>query len=243
MYNTDLPRRADLPTSAQLWRSTIIAAVAACGILVTLVLPSEYAIDPTGVGGYLGLTQMGKIKAQLAAEAAADAASSRSAPATAPRDQAASRRSDQIEAFLSTPSSNNPVQPAPEPKLVAPAKPAMPSAGSKTLPRLSTAGRVDEISFTLVPGQGAEVKLVMRQGAQANFTWSSAGGVVNFDTHGDAPGQSASYEKGRGVDGDDGVLEAAFDGNHGWFWRNRGSAAVTITLRTSGDYTEFKRVL
>lgn len=70
MYNTDLPRRADLPTSAQLLRSTVIAAAAAAAILVTIVLPSEYAVDPTGVGRVLGLTQMGEIKVQLAGEAA-----------------------------------------------------------------------------------------------------------------------------------------------------------------------------
>jgi len=38
------------------------------------------------------------------------------------------------------------------------------------------------------------------------------------------------------------VLEAAFDGNHGWFWRNRGQADVTITLRTNGDYADIKQM-
>ena len=50
MYNSDIPTRAELPTSAQLLRSTAIAIVAAAGILVTIVLPAEYAIDPTGIG-------------------------------------------------------------------------------------------------------------------------------------------------------------------------------------------------
>ena len=36
---------------------------------------------------------------------------------------------------------------------------------------------------------------------------------------------------------------AAFDGSHGWFWRNRGKADVTVTLRTDGDYAEIKRVM
>ncbi|WP_375749160.1 transmembrane anchor protein [Vibrio sp. HN007] len=74
MYNTDMPTRAELPTTKQLVRSTIIALVAAVTILVTIVLPSEYAIDPTGVGRVLGLTEMGEIKAQLADEAARDKA-------------------------------------------------------------------------------------------------------------------------------------------------------------------------
>ena len=109
-------------------------------------------------------------------------------------------------------------------------------------PAVASAGRSDEVSFTLAPGEGAEIKLVMRQGARVNYTWSSAGGPINFDAHGDAPGQSISYEKGRSVDADDGVLEAAFEGNHGWFWRNRGESDVTVTLRTDGDYIELKRL-
>jgi len=69
MYNTDLPTRTELPGSKQLLRSTIIAIIIAAALLVTVVLPAEYGIDPTGVGRLLGLTQMGNIKMQLADEA------------------------------------------------------------------------------------------------------------------------------------------------------------------------------
>ena len=72
MYNTPKPSFEDLPTSAQLLRSTGIAIAAAAVILVTVVLPAEYNLDPTGIGGVLGLTEMGEIKAQLAEEAEAD---------------------------------------------------------------------------------------------------------------------------------------------------------------------------
>ena len=74
MYNTDMPSRAELPTSAQLLRSTLIAAGVATALLVTVVLPAEYGIDPTGVGRVLGLAEMGEIKTQLHAEADADRA-------------------------------------------------------------------------------------------------------------------------------------------------------------------------
>lgn len=72
MYNSDLPTRAELPTTGQLLRSTVIAIVIAAALLVTVVLPSEYAIDPTGIGRMLGLTQMGEIKMALAEEATRD---------------------------------------------------------------------------------------------------------------------------------------------------------------------------
>lgn len=84
MYNSDIPSREELPSSAQLLKSTIIAAAAAVALLVTIVLPSEYAIDPMGVGRKLGLTQMGEIKMQLAREAAEDR-SRDTAPAPVPR--------------------------------------------------------------------------------------------------------------------------------------------------------------
>ena len=74
MFNTQLPTQSELPTSRQLLRSTVIAVGVAAALLVTVVMPSEYAIDPTGVGHVLGLTQMGEMKITLAEEAAADAA-------------------------------------------------------------------------------------------------------------------------------------------------------------------------
>ncbi|MBP2150924.1 transmembrane anchor protein [Xanthobacter flavus] len=218
MYNTDIPTRAELPTSAQLLRSTFIAIVAAAAILVSIVLPAEYAIDPTGIGRMLGLAEMGEIKAQLAAEAEKDrtAGQQGAVPVAVPTPDRRSGLLDRLFAEL----------------LISP-------AAAQTTP----AHRNDKMSITLKPGEGAEVKMVMVQGAKVNFSWAVTGGVVNFDLHGDGGGQETSYQKGRGVPGADGVLEAAFDGNHGWFWRNRGTSDVTVTLRTSGSYAEIKRAL
>ncbi|HBC33778.1 MAG TPA: hypothetical protein DC045_05515, partial [Marinobacter adhaerens] len=63
----------ELPSTAKLIQSTIVAAIVALVLLVTVVMPAEYALDPTGAGRLLGLTEMGEIKEQLAEEAAADA--------------------------------------------------------------------------------------------------------------------------------------------------------------------------
>ena len=65
MYNVKTPSLNELPSLEQLLRSTVIAAITAAVILVTIVLPAEYAIDPTGIGRALNLTQMGEIKQQL----------------------------------------------------------------------------------------------------------------------------------------------------------------------------------
>ena len=216
MYNTDIPTRAELPTSRQLIRSTVIAIIAAAAILVTIVLPAEYAIDPTGIGRLIGLAEMGEIKAQLAEEAARDRIRDRelqqqSAPSTDKRSSLLGR------AFAGM--------------LIGTAN-----------AQAASAGRKDEMTVTLKPNEGVEVKLAMKKGAKANFTWTVSGGVVNFDMHGDVGGKETSYEKGRGVPEQKGVLQAGGDGMHGWFWRNRGRADVSVTLKVDGDYSAIKRM-
>jgi hypothetical protein len=101
----------------------------------------------------------------------------------------------------------------------------------------------DEVNITLRPGQGREIKLEMREGASVQYAWVVDGGVVNYDTHGDRPGLSYhGYAKGTAQPSDEGVLVAAFDGMHGWFWRNRGRQAVTVMLRTRGEYRNLHEV-
>jgi hypothetical protein len=222
MYNSDLPKRAELPSSQQLLRSTTIAVAMAAALLVAVVLPAEYGIDPTGVGARLGLTEMGKIKASLAAEAAADKladAQKQTAPVPAP--------------VVPVPA----VVQAPAPVETPVASTAKPAAGVRS----------DEMTVTLKPGQGSEVKMAMNKGAKVTYSWKVNGGLVNHDTHGDpvagAPGGYHGYGKGRQVGSDAGELVAAFDGNHGWFWRNRGTSDVTVTIKTNGEYQSLKKVL
>ncbi|WP_454656787.1 transmembrane anchor protein [Bosea beijingensis] len=226
MYNTDIPTRAELPTSAQLLRSTAIAFVAAAGILVTIVLPAEYAIDPTGVGRMLKLTEMGEIKTQLAEEAERD----RQKDSTSFMEQPARPAQDQRSSLLGS---------ALAALFVSPAQ------ASERLVVAQAAGRKDETVITLKPSEGVEYKLTMKAGAKVNFSWATDGGVVNYDMHGTPAGggKEKSYKQGRGAASDDGVLTAEGDGAHGWFWRNRGAKDVTITLKTNGAYAEIKRMI
>jgi hypothetical protein len=209
MYNSDTPLRAELPSSKQLLRSTILAAISALVLLVAVVLPAEYGIDPTGVGRVLQMTKMGEIKQQLAAEAATDTAGI--PVANANTAQTTTKGAPVNTMTASTPAAEPEVQ------------------------------WRDETPFTLKPAEGTEIKLMMVAGAKAQYSWVVKGGTVNFDTHGDAPGKSISYEKGRGVASKEGILEAAFTGNHGWYWRNRGQSNVQMILRTRGEYSELKR--
>lgn len=251
MYNTDLPTRADLPSSARLRRSTFIAATIAAILLVTIVLPAEYGVDPLRIGRVFGLTQMGAIKVQLAEEAAADAAGAlRNTQQTANTERLdlIDERLDAIIALLDQQptaevvrTQNAPAQEAaPAPDVAALIENAQPAPVPVASPPNEWS---DEISIKLAPGEGVEFKLVMAADAEAEFYWSANGAVLNFDAHGDGGGQSVSYEKGRNVAEDRGVLRAAFEGNHGWFFRNRTEGVVTLTLRTRGDYLELKRTV
>lgn len=204
MYNANKPDASELPSTGQLLKSTGVAALVASALLVTVVLPAEYGVDPTRIGSVLGLTEMGRIKMQLAAEAEAEEAGLAVA-ATAPVAVTPAARAD---------------------------------TASTTIDQ-----RSDETVITLTPDQGAEIKLVMAEGARVRFTWTSSGGAINYDTHADRPGTPYhGYDKGteQRVEGE---LVAAFDGSHGWFWRNRSGAPVTIILRTEGAYSEVKRVV
>ena len=216
MYNTDMPTRAELPTSGQLIRSTLIAAGVAAALLVTVVLPAEYGIDPTGAGRALGLTQMGEIKTQLHDEAEADRVKDQAGQPPAPAAPAPEQRSSLLGIMF--------------------AQLVMGPAAAQAKPAKS-----EEFSISLKPGEGGEVKMDMKKGAKATYSWKVEGGTVNHDTHGDGAGGEVSYKKGRGVAGDEGTITAAFDGNHGWFWRNRGSAPVTVKVTASGEFGSLKR--
>ncbi len=208
MYNGQKPTLDELPSTARLIKSTVLAAGAALAILITVVLPAEYGVDPTRIGNVLGLTEMGEIKTQLADEAEQDRQKAMEAQGKS------SRLNDFLNLFVS---------------------PAHAQSQGNTQAWTET------LSFTLSPGEGTEIKLVMKENAKAQFLWTVDGGKVNYDLHGDGGGKSLSYKKGRGVASDEGTLDAAFTGNHGWFWRSRNREDVTVTLNIRGDFQDIKR--
>lgn len=196
MFNAKKPSLEELPSSAQLLRSTIIAAVSAAVILVTVILPAEYGIDPTGAGRVLGLAEMGEIKQELANEAERDRADH--------GDQSSNLIDDVFELLVGAAHAQDAWK--------------------------------DTVTFTLPPGESTEVKLDMEEDDTAEYAWAAEGGRINFDLHAHGNGQSVDYEKGRGKTSGDGSIEAPFAGEHGWFWRNRDKADVTITLQLKGTY-------
>ena len=201
MNNAPKPDPEDLPTKAQLGRASVIAGMGAVAILVTVVLPAEHAIDPTGVGRVLGLQEMGEIKVQLAAEAEAD----RLLDEQRGQDQSSHVFDAVFGLFVGT-------------------------------AHAQEAWR-DAVTFTLEPGASTEIKMVMDAGNVVDYAWTATGGRINFDLHAHGGGRSVDYERGRGETSGEGSIEAPFAGEHGWFWRNRDSGDVTVTIQLRGDYS------
>lgn len=231
VQNAQTSQDDNLPSTAKLVKSTAIAAVVATGLLVTTVLPGEYGIDPTGVGKLLGLKEMGEIKASLAEEAAADDAAASDACSS---DASTAK----VEALGDNEQSSNsndfgilgwflPVAHAQE------------TAPKKAMPKAANSGTM---TVTLKPNKAAEIKVTMKKGATVSYDWKSNAGKANFDVHGDSKKiKYHRYSKGS-VKQKKGKITAAFDGSHGWFWRNRSGKTLTITLNVSGDYGKLIRV-
>lgn len=215
MYNSNIPTDRELPSTYKLVKSTILAAVTAFALLITVVMPAEYGIDPTGVGNAIGLKKMGEIKMSLAKDAAAE-------------DQKASISPINDPQYVPASAEKVAVAMTPQPKEINP----------------TTNIRSDEMQVTLAPDEGTEIKVTLAKGKKVEYSWSTDGGKANFDVHADSTALKIDYhgyEKGSAKT-KEGVIEAAFDGNHGWFWRNRTSETITITLKTNGEYTNIKHM-
>jgi len=103
----------------------------------------------------------------------------------------------------------------------------------------------DVLEFILEPNEAIEIKLEMIEDSFVKYNWVTHNGGLNYNLHGDGykgSQQSITYKKGRMTSSDSGEIISEFDGYHGWFWRNRNSAAVTVTLETIGDYILIKQM-
>jgi len=98
----------------------------------------------------------------------------------------------------------------------------------------------DHWEYELAPFTSIEFKYTLAEGAAMEFDWSATGSL-HYDMHahpfdgGTDLTESysvgdASHMRGRYV--------APFSGIHGWYWQNRTSDNVTLTLKASGAMTE-----
>lgn len=112
-------------------------------------------------------------------------------------------------------------------------------------PASASGGQTGEVTLTLAPGEGTEVKATMTAGDELRYEWRTGGAKLNFELHGEEIGAAASeytsYEKGTSA-GAAGTFRAPFAGTHGWFWRNRTNAPVTVTVEATGSFSRFAQL-
>jgi len=131
-------------------------------------------------------------------------------------------------------------------KETAPASPAVPTAEAIATPTKesiskSTPWRQDEMTISLPPHSGQEVKAHMEKGDSFIFTWKSSG-PIKAEMHGEelnaADDAFTDYWKELEISGGQGDFTAPFAGIHGWYFRNKGDTPVTVTVKTVGFYKD-----
>ena len=118
-----------------------------------------------------------------------------------------------------------------------------PAAGAASV--AASGAQKGEVTLTLAPNEGTEVKATMRAGDELQYQWSTGGPKVNFELHGEESGAASSdytsYEKGASA-GERGTFRAPFEGTHGWFWRNRTGESLTIRVEARGAFQKFEQL-
>lgn len=113
-------------------------------------------------------------------------------------------------------------------------------ASTEVISKASSDYRSQEMSLSLLPNQGAEIKAIMNAKDTIVYQWWAKGGAVYFDMHGEemeaAPDEYTSYWIAENQASAAGSMMAPFYGKHGWYWENRGETPVEIKLTISGFY-------
>ena len=208
---------SEVPSTRRLLKATALALAIAGVLLVTTVLPAEYGIDPTGVGAKLGLDVLAAPADAAEAPAAPQAAATPTAAPSGTLDLEAAERAKSAEVFGASTDQSFDL-----------------TAVSR---RNATTFRTETMTVQLPPGKGAGEMAVMKAGDGIVFHWTASGEVA-LDMHGERPDSKHEYTsywiEGAQRQGA-GTFTAPFDGNHGWYWRNRSNAPITVTVedRTS----------
>ncbi|WP_298400499.1 hypothetical protein [Sphingobium sp.] len=105
----------------------------------------------------------------------------------------------------------------------------------------TTPWRQDDMTITLPPHSGQEVKAHMQTGDSFIFEWKSTA-PVKAEMHGEVEhatdGAFTDYWKEKEISGGQGDFTAPFAGIHGWYFRNKGDTPITVTVKTVGFYKD-----
>lgn len=97
----------------------------------------------------------------------------------------------------------------------------------------------DTVTLEIAPGKSIEYKFHVLKGSSLDYSWTTTGGPLYFDFHGEPKGGKdgafKSFEKDTKSKATS-SFKAPFEGSHGWYWKNKGLKTVKVTLKTNGSY-------
>ena len=171
------PEPHELPSPRQLLLASVAAMVVMAVLLITVILPAERGVDPSGIGDRLNLTRMGLLKSAM----------------------------------------------------------SEPEAPHDNRPQ-----RADELSITIPPGEGQEIKMKMKKGFEVSYSWHASAPIFH-DTHSDITGNEdvfITHSRAESTLNHTGTIIAPFGGGHGWYWKNRSDEPITVTVNADGEYLD-----
>lgn len=191
-----------------LLKAVVFAVIMAIIVLVIAVLPAEYGIDFTGAGKFFGLNKL-----HLPLE---------------PADTLASR--GKIFPLLKMEEAGS------EPGI------KRPKEADNPPPEKPLVQREDSVLVTVPAGKGIEFKMNMLKYGKVKYEWTTDKGTLYVDFHGEvkqAEKTEEEYYESHTIAYSDnmvGTFLSPFEGRHGWYFKNKGSTPITVTIRIQGEY-------
>lgn len=197
----------------QLLKSVLWAFGIGAIVLVTAVLPAEYDMDPLGTGELFGFSKLYMDDTpQVATEGTSIIAA--------------------IDVELLKLK-----------KLGSPESVTKPVESENPAPSVQLAMRSDTINVLVAAGKGIEYKFEVLKHGSVKYDWNTSdSNIVYIDFHGEVYQENTPdevfYESYTLAYSNNmaGTFTAPFKGKHGWYFRNKNDAAVTVTLHLKGQY-------
>ena len=207
--------QSDVPSAGKLLAATAAALVVAAAILVTVVLPAEYGIDPLGTGRALGLGELA-------------GATAKPAPPPAVQPETSAGAATSINPVL-VPS---PTGDAPTVRNAFIAQPGRFQYDSREI--TLDPGEGMEIKYDMRKGAG----LVYSWTADHVIPFEFHGDPDVKPAGREGTDYYESYELNdkTGATERHGTFVAPSTGIHGWFWENKSDAKVTLKLVSAGFF-------
>ncbi|MDO9186106.1 MAG: hypothetical protein Q7W13_08850 [Bacteroidia bacterium] len=197
-------------------KAAVVALIIGIVLLLTVVLPAEYGLDPTGAGKVFGFTKLYQ-PIEYATEI------------TATEKQAQSpHRILKLEDGGSAPEVKKPEEannPAPDKQFIE---------------------REDSVQVVIPAGGAIEYKINILKYGRVKYEWITNDESVFFDFHGEVkqanPAGNVYYESYAVAYSNNmiGNFLSPFEGKHGWYFKNSNDTTAVISIRLKGQYELIK---